>query len=642
MIMNKKNLIPAVILLVFLVVGLLVFRDYGASADEHSQIDAGHIIWKFLCEKLGRPVPGPIADAPELLTYKNSYYGQAATFPTVLIEALRGFTLDSSTVLRIRHFWNFLTYFAGLCCFAALLQFVYRDWKISSAGLLLMIFLPRIFGDIFYNDRDTMLLAWMMISVFAFCIFCEHPGPGTCLLCAAAFAVVFNTRLFGAVLLLFPCLYMILYKRTGYIPLMLVLTFLFWYLLSPIAWGDPFRTLPQAIRHLTTQQRFLDTNNESEVLFFGRLINETQLPWYYLPAYIFVTTPVFTSAAALAGTAAFVYSAGKQQISLRKLFGTGMAILIVMIPLVGILFHPTLYNGWRHFYFMYLPIVWMAAEGISLGIYSKKLWLRTGMILFMASSFVCSLLWVIQAHPYEIIYLNPLFRSRWIGKFDRDYWILSTTECMDYVTKNAQEIDINVVDKYTFIEYTIIGLPPQERERFHTIYHSAQPVPFEYLFFNYVHMTENDQSFDYYVPVYAVERDGIKLAEVFRRSHNDELSAGEIVKEVITDHSAASAAALADGDFSTSWYGNDAAEGLVFAFDREYEITSLEIFPAEGSEGFPNVRVSASTDGVSWTPLECTKKGSNGVGFPLIKTAWLRLQSDSKNPGIRDILFYGN
>ena len=440
---NKKNLIPVIILLIFLAAGLFIFRDYGASADEHAQIDAGHIIWKFLCEKLGRPVPGPIAEAPDLYSYKNAYYGQAATFPTVLIETLRGFTLDSSTVLRIRHLWNFLTYFAGLCCFVSLLQFVYQDWKVSSVGLLLMIFLPRIFGDIFYNDRDTMLLAWMMISAFAFCLFCKYPGWRTSLFCAAAFAVSLNVRLFGAVLFLFPCLYLFVYKKNRDIPLLFLLTLLFWYLLFPVAWGDPVRTLPRAIHHLTTQQRFLDTNNESRVLFFGKWINETQLPWYYLPAYIFVTTPVFTSAASLAGTVIFLSGVRKQQDRLRKLFGIVMLILLIFIPLIGILFHPVLYNGWRHFYFLYLPIIWMAAEGIYAAVNAKSSGIRAGTFILLAASFACSLLWTFRAHPYEIIYLNPVFRSRWIGKFDRDYWILSTTECMDYAAENARDIDIN-------------------------------------------------------------------------------------------------------------------------------------------------------------------------------------------------------
>ena len=214
---------------------------------------------------------------------------------------------------------------------------------------------------------------------------------------------------------------------------------------------------------------------------------------------------------------------------------------------------------------------------------------------------------------------------------------------MNYATENAREIDINVVDKYAFIEYAIVGFSPQERERFHTIHHSVQPVPFEYLFFNYNYYDKigNDQSFDFYIPVYAVERDGIKLAEVFQRSHNDELSAGEIVKNVITGRDDASASNLVDGDFSTSWYGNGEAEDLVLRFDRSYELYGLEIFPAERSKGFPDVKISASEDGVSWTPLACTEKGSNGIGFPLTKTGWLRLQSDSDNIGIRDILFYG-
>ena len=114
-----------------------------------------------------------------------------------------------------------------------------------------------------------------------------------------------------------------------------------------------------------------------------------------------------------------------------------------------------------------------------------------------------------------------------------------------------------------------------------------------------------------------------------------------MVKEVLTDQNGAAAAALADGDFTTAWYGDGTAGDLILRFDREYDLYSLEIFPADASEGFPNVKISASADGGSWTPLNCSEKGSNGTVFPLTKTAWLRLQSDSVKPGIREILFYG-
>ena len=634
-------MIPVLILLIFFAAGLCIFRDYGASADEHIQIDSGHVVWRYLCEKFGRPVPEPIADVPDLHGFKNSYYGQAATFPTVLLEALRGFTLDSSTIIRIRHLWNFLSYFVGLCCLTWTFYKVFGSWQHCTAGLLIMILLPRIFGDIFYNDRDMMLLSWMMISTAAFYHFSRHPGWLSALLCGAVFGMTFNTRIFGLVLLVFPALFFLFSGKRRYAPILVITAFLFWFLLSPIAWEDPIRTIPDAFRHFSTQQRYLDTNSEASLLFFGRKINETKLPWYYIPLYILVTMPAATSIAALAGIFIVIRKALRREHDIRSLISFGMLIILCTVQLVGIIFHLTFYNGWRHFYFLNLPIVWLAVESLSHIEKAGRPFIRIGAMILMAASFLCSLVWIIQAHPYQIIYLNPVFRSRWIGKFDRDYWILSTTECMNYLIDNAREIDLNVVDKYTFIEYTIIGLPPRDRERFHAMYHSAQPIPYEYLFFNYSNVIGNEASFDYYVPIHAVTRDGIKLAEVFQRSHNDEMDTAAVIENISSSRNGDSAQFIADGDFGTAWYGGENPADLILHLNEEYAISSLEIFPAEGSAGFPKAKLSVSEDGNSWKQIQTYEKGSNGIGFSSEKTAWIRLESESENTGIRDIIFYG-
>lgn len=151
---RKTVLIPISILLFFLIVGLFIYDDFGVTVDEPNQILAGHVIYKYLCTKFGQPVPSPIVDVPELANFKNSFYGQAATFPTVLIEAIHGFSMDTSTIIYLRHLWNFLTYFSGLCCFTLIIGDIYNSHWNSTLGLLLMIFLPRIFGDIFYMERQ--------------------------------------------------------------------------------------------------------------------------------------------------------------------------------------------------------------------------------------------------------------------------------------------------------------------------------------------------------------------------------------------------------------------------------------------------------------------------------------------------------
>ena len=640
--MKKRFYYPFLILLLFLVTGLFAIKDYGPSADEHIQIDSGHVIWRYLCLKFHREVPEPIKNAPDLHGFKNSYYGQAATFPTVLLEALKGFTLDSSTIIRVRHYWNFFSYFIALICFSIALTHLTGDPRKSALWLLLQILLPRIYGDIFYNDRDIMLISWMMIFLASFYLFIQRPGWLTTLLSAAAFGMAVNTRIFGLVLLIFPFLYFVFSDKRKYILLFLPAAALVWFILSPIAWDDPLHTLPDSFRHFSTQQRFIDTGNEAQVLFFGNHINETRLPWYYIPLYIIATTPLMTLILSLIGIFTVIKKMCKRQLDIRSLFGTGMLIILIAAPLTGIIFHLTFYNGWRHFYFLFLPISCLSLEGFTLIWNVRKKIIQGVVTCCLCVSFFLSIEWIIKAHPYQIIYLSPVFRQKWIGKFDRDYWILSTTECMKYLLENISNKDLNVIDKQALMEYVIIGLKPEERERFHTMYHGQQPIPYEFLIANYSGMLGNEAFFDYYVPIYAVERDGIKLAEVFKRSHNDELAAVDIIESVTTSANPDTITAITDSDYQTAWYGNGSETEITFHLNDEYMLNSLEIFPAANASGFPETKIFTSQDGMDWTELSTEAKGSNGTAFPAIKTSWLKLTSNSEYQGISDILFYGS
>lgn len=638
--MKKKIIIPIILLLAFLIIGLCIYGDFSASEDEGNQIYAGHVIWKYLCQKTGREVPEPIKDVSELYTYYNRYYGQAATFPTVLLEALRGFTLDSSTVLRIRHLWNFLCFFAGLCCLTALLSQLYQDPLKSSLGLLFMILLPRIFGDIFYNDRDTMVLAWMMISLFAFYRYLQRPGWFNALVCGFLFAVTYNTRMFGLLLLIFPFIFLFSSKHKKFDLLLVFSSFVFWILVSPIYWEDPLHSIPASFTHLTTVQRYMETLNLRTVMFFGKAINETQLPWYYLPVYIFVTTPPVTSLFAIFGCFIFIKKlfSGKQDTP--TCFGIGMLIILFPFMLAVIIFRPTLYNGWRHFYFLYLPIIWMTLEGVDFLLQRKSRPLRAGSMLLTGASFLCSISWIISVHPYQDTYLNPLFRKYRTGAFTRDFWNLSSRECMQYLLDHEESIAINVSDNYR-IRNTMISLLPAERDRFHTSPYMTQPNPIKYVYFNYDNETGNDKTFSYYAPVFAVERDGMKLAEVFQRTHDRELGSSEVVKGISADHGAESAALLTDGNYDTFWENTGQETVLTLELNENFIISDMEIFPLHDYPEFPDFRLYTSEDGSEWSELSCESKGWNGLSFPAVTSPYLQIQTSENCPGIRDILFYG-
>ncbi|MBQ6519221.1 MAG: hypothetical protein IJI14_10900 [Anaerolineaceae bacterium] len=637
---KKANLIPIVLLLAVFAIGLILSLDFNVSTDEQNQVEAGHVIWKYLCQKTGIPIPDPIKQVPELYTYYNRYYGQAATFPTVILEALRGFTLDTSTILRIRHLWNFLCYFTGLCCFTAMITQLYSSPWMGSLALLFMIFLPRIFGDIFNNDRDTMVLGLMMTSLFAFYRYLRRPGWLMALLCGMIFAITFNSRMFGLLLLIFPLICFPASKHKK-LDLALILTsIVFWILFSPIYWEDPLHSIPDSFTHLSSVQRSIDTQNGETTLFFGEKINENDLPWYYLPVYIFISTPLATSLAALLGTVIFLKRVRFGKSIERDRLGIGMLVILYPFILCVILFKPALYNGWRHFYFLNLPIVWMALEGSNFLAHLQFRPIRHISLVLFAASIFCSASWMISVHPYYDIYLNPIFRKHWMGSFDRDFWDLSATEGVQYLTEHADGIAVNVTDNY-WIKNILVGFPPAVRERFHTLPYIPQPYPMEYVFFNYTNESGNEKSFAFYAPVYSIERDGIKLAEIFRRSHNAELETGSVIESINSDADNMPASYAADGDYDTILRNTETGSSLMIGLNKNYTVKSIEIFPEKNYPEFPDFKLFSSNDGAGWTEIAYSRTGWNGISFSDLNTSFLKIEMSEKCPGIRDMLFYG-
>ncbi len=643
---TKKTaaILSIIILALFFMIGLHIYRDYGASNDELNQIEAGHVIWKFLCRRFGLSVPEAISDAPELHEYFNRYYGQAVTFPTVVFEAVRGFALDSSTILAIRHLWNFLNYFAGLCCFAILLYQTFDNPWCTPIGLLFMILLPRIFGDIFYNDRDTMLTAWLMISLAALYRYMKTSRWHSGIICAFAFAVTINTRLFGLVLAVFTLLFLFDPAKRKNVLFLLILSAVFWILLSPVYWDNPIKSIPESFYYLSVKQRSVDTNGGWPVLFLGKYINEKQLPWYYVPLYILITTPLVTTLMSLFGMYIFsrkLFFTKWNEWNFRKYYGTGMLILLIPFLFLVILFRPSLYNGWRHFYFLYLPIIWMAVEGSSFFLdLPKKTPARFLSFLLTGLSFVVSAVWMISVHPNQGIYMTPVVRKQLLGKFERDYWNISVPDCARYLLSNSAAHAIHVTGNNWF-QNVIPSLPPADRERFHPYPLRTQPYPFEYLYYNYFNDKEENVTFDYYAPVFSVIKDGIKLSEVFQRSHTNELNTGDTIEKIYSYDQGTEIDVLADNDYDSYWLEPGNPADLVIQFSDVYTLLSIELFPFDHRGGIPDLRLFVSDNGNDWNPVEFDRSGTNGLRFSPTETRYLRLQCDTADFGIRDFLFYG-
>ncbi|MBQ4515053.1 MAG: glycosyltransferase family 39 protein [Anaerolineaceae bacterium] len=591
MLKKKSFFLPVIILICFFAAGLMIFSDYGASADEHIQIEGAHITWRILMKKLGLPYPREFDELPELSEFQNRYYGQAAMLPVTLCEALNGFRLDSSLIIRLRHLWSFLQYLFAAVLFALMIRDHYKNQYLTASALLLLILQPRLFGDIFYNDRDLLLITWMLIFLFCFDKMTNKRSVLWVLLTGASLAIAINTRIFGLVLLAFPAVYFLFSKESRKpIIFMAAASILFLILISPIAWENPLTVLPNAAEHFLKNQRSLDTHNQASLLFMGQKYYEHEVPWYYLPLYQLISTPVTHLILAALGIILILKDTLQRAKDQNFLMYVSMLVIFAVVYAAVMIIRPVFYNGWRHFYFLSLPLLFFAIRGLVFLFHSERKPVTILTILGIIAFSIVNITWISRAHPYEIIYLNAAVRSKAAGKFDRDYWLISTPECMRVLYDLVPEGEIHVVDIDAIMDYAKIGMAKEIRDRFvsEPWQPAVQPVPF--ILYNYTNKQGNEKTFPGYNSIYTIQRDGMKIAELFEYNHDDLV------------------------DFTAVMETDDDQRYQTLSFDPAV-IKRIEFYQCSNWNAFSSIEFSYSEDGQEWVSIPAGSDSTNGFKF---------------------------
>src|SRR5262245_41619210 len=139
----------AALLACHLLLGLVLFRDYGLSWDEP-------------CQRYGNGIPNrrflAHGDRRRLLHSAERYHGPA--FELVLAFAEKALGLrDLRAIFWMRHLLTFLVFHAAVVAFYRVLR---RRHASRAAGLLGAAFLvlsPRLFAESFYNCKDAVFLS---------------------------------------------------------------------------------------------------------------------------------------------------------------------------------------------------------------------------------------------------------------------------------------------------------------------------------------------------------------------------------------------------------------------------------------------------------------------------------------------------
>jgi hypothetical protein len=191
---------------VYLVTGLLAFKDYGISFDETISRQNGLVTAKYLIKKAG--IAGFENNAAfqslfDLHAYADKDYGVVFELPLVVLERVMGIEDNNSAGLwYMRHLCTFLVFYLGVIYFYHLVKLRFNSQPLALLGCFFLVVSPRIFAESFYNGKYIIFLAFFIIATFYLIRFLRRKTVFSGVLLGLAAALSTDTRILG---ILIPC-----------------------------------------------------------------------------------------------------------------------------------------------------------------------------------------------------------------------------------------------------------------------------------------------------------------------------------------------------------------------------------------------------------------------------------------------------
>jgi tetratricopeptide (TPR) repeat protein len=220
-------------------------------------------------------------------------------------------------------------------------------------------------------------------------------------------------------------------------------------LLWPFGLLDPFG---HTYESLTTFSNFPIS---VRVLFSGDMVMSNQIPFEYLFTWIIYTIPL----AFIVGLVLFIISL-KTSVKRAPLFMLLCNVFAFLFPLFYVLYKDSpLYDGWRHFNFVYaagIPIVAMGFENVVLWVKKKnwKAWIipaALGLLMLEPA------IHIVRNYEYPYVYFNPIIGGMEgaFGNFELDYWGISSRQAVEEledrgILKYPMDSSITLVSNFSY------------------------------------------------------------------------------------------------------------------------------------------------------------------------------------------------
>ena len=436
---------PALFFAFLLALGCFLYRDYGISWDEFTERRTGLLSFCYALQPGAEQL-----DGIRELCGSDRYYGMGFQHLLALAEYLLwGERMletpgGSRDIWQLRHLLTFLFVWCGLIASYMSGKMLWRRRCLALIPVLLFLLIPRFWAESFFNVKDMVFLTAEMIAGYFLLRMMKSPRVGNVLLCAVAAAFAASVRLIGGSLFVAGAVILLTateIDRKKRLSLLLILSAVSAAALIafyPIAWLAPIRFFLEAIQYMRAHPW------NGGILFFGREYIASGVPWYYIPGWMAVTLPVPLLLLFVCGHRRLVADIAARSRPHRPVFPRRCRILFAAyfyFSLLAIMmFCRTCYNGWRQFYFLAWPLLFIAAEGLLmlLRFMRRKPRFRRIVQAALALWVASTLAWMVYVHPYQNLFFNVLAGAP-NDRFELDYWHIASLDALRFIVTRAME-----------------------------------------------------------------------------------------------------------------------------------------------------------------------------------------------------------
>ena len=549
---NISKKITFLLFTIFFLVGIITFKDYGISVDEEFQRSSGFYWLNYVLSftsfdglnsvvalKLGQ-ITGFTLPSVE----GNQYYGVIFDLTAAFLEVI--FQINNpKNYFYFKHFLNFILFFTASIFFYKFLLNRFLNSSVALIGTLFFVLSPRIYGNSFYNPKDTIFLSLLIIALyFCFKLF-DKMNYKNFLIFSIFAALCTSQRMYGIFLpISFISFYLLSVlskkKDLNYLPGVIffcTFLFIFLYIFWPHLWSDPVKNFTSAYKYFSHHPLL----EHIKILFNGEYIKANSVPYNYIFTWILISTPALYTILFIIGyiqifkrfflkfvnikNNTYYYDLWRGINEKKDLF---ILFNITCIIFYLIAFNISMFTGWRHVYFINIFIIYISTYAFyQINLNFKSLLKKKILFVFIIFYLIFIVYKMAIYHPYQNIYFNSFF-SKTVKtvhkKFEIDYWGLSGKKFLEDILileKSKNPIMIGTAS-YLPLERSTKLLDKKDRKRIIIVGQEYKNA--DYLYSNFMSEVDKNNNDKYKIPnnfskIGEFILDDITVYEVYKKNN---------------------------------------------------------------------------------------------------------------------------